>query len=91
VTAVNRNLALSKYFIIIFCLELNIAVKQDSRKKNTTPRELLRFYGIQMAMENTYGRSPRVHAHHGLGGTTDFHRAAQRESARHIFPPPHLS
>lgn len=47
VAAVNRNLAQGT----------SVSQLKDSRRKDTSPRELLKFYAIQMAMENTYGNS----------------------------------
>jgi hypothetical protein len=47
VTAVNRNLAAGD----------TVDRKRDPRRRDTSAGELLRFYGIQMAIENTYGNN----------------------------------
>jgi hypothetical protein len=49
VQAVNRNLAQGDTSDTV----------RDMRRKDTTPGELLRFYGIQMAIENTYGNNTK--------------------------------
>lgn len=54
VKVVNRNLA-----------ENNTSnTPQDSRRRDTNMGELLRFYGIQMAMENTYGNNTKRQRQH---------------------------
>jgi len=53
VTAVNRNLAHSQH-----------VHRYDSRRKNTTVKELQNLYGIFILIENTYGNAtPKLKKH----------------------------
>lgn len=54
VQAVNRN----------FARNTSCGKKRDTRKKPTTKREMQKFYGIQMLIENTYGNSSHLMRSH---------------------------